>query len=64
MRNPAPTLILWGGQDRFLETHVARASLQQCDNARLEILPDATHWLHLEHPDRVTALIRHHLSTA
>jgi len=63
-RNPVHTLVLWGGQDSFLEQHLARASLEHCDNARLEVLPDATHWLHLEHPDRVTALIRHHLDPA
>jgi pimeloyl-ACP methyl ester carboxylesterase len=60
-RNPVPTLVLWGEQDSFLEQHVARASLKQCDDGRLEILPDATHWLHLEQPERVTALIRGHL---
>ncbi len=60
-RNRVHTLILWGANDAALETQVARASLEQCDRGRLEILPDATHWLHLEHPERVTALILHHL---
>lgn len=60
-RNRVHTLILWGANDAALETQVARASLEQCDHGRLEILPDATHWLHLEHPERVTALILHHL---
>jgi pimeloyl-ACP methyl ester carboxylesterase len=63
-RNSVPSLVLWGGQDSFLEQHVAHASLKQCDEARLEILPDATHWLHLEQPERVTALIRDHLEPA
>jgi pimeloyl-ACP methyl ester carboxylesterase len=61
-RNPVPTLVLWGGRDCFLEQHVAQASLKQCDDARLEILPDATHWLHLEQPEKVTTLIRRHLA--
>ena len=56
-----PTRILWGGKDSFLESHVARASLEQCEQGALEILEDATHWLHLEQPERVTERILDHL---
>jgi pimeloyl-ACP methyl ester carboxylesterase len=50
-----PTLVLWGEKDTFLEHHVARAGLGQCDNGQLSIIPGATHWLHLEEPERVNA---------
>lgn len=60
-RIAAPALVLWGGEDGFLEEHVAHASVAQCDDARLEILADATHWLHLEQPERASALILDHL---
>lgn len=50
-----PTLVLWGGKDSFLECHVARSSVDLCNEGRLVVLDDATHWLHLEEPERVTA---------
>ncbi len=50
-----PTLVLWGERDSFLESHLARAALGRCDRGRLVTLPDATHWLHHEEPERVGA---------
>ncbi len=52
-----PVLILWGAQDQFLGNHLAEASLSRCDQGRLTLLPNATHWLHHEEPDRVSAEI-------
>ncbi len=52
-----PTLILWAGDDRFLERHVAEAGLALCDDGRLVIVDGASHWLHLEQPARVNAEI-------
>ena len=52
-----PTLILWAGEDRFLERHVAEAGLALCDDGRLEIVGGATHWLHLEQPERINRRI-------
>lgn len=62
-RVQASTLILWGGRDRFLGRHMAEESLTWCDEARLEVVEDATHWLHLEEPDRVSNAIIGHLKT-
>lgn len=56
-----PTLVLWGAEDSALELSVARASLKLCDDARLEVLADASHWLHLEEPDWVAGLVLDHL---
>ena len=50
-----PTLILWGGEDSFLERHVAEAGLALCDNGRLVVVDGASHWLHLERSDRINA---------
>lgn len=56
-REPArlspPTLILWADDDRFLERSVAEAGLALCDDGRLEMVEGASHWLHLEQPERV-----------
>ena len=66
-RHPAPpaandrvralALVIWGAADRFLSLALARASAELCDDARLEILDGATHWLHLEQPERVNRLL-------
>lgn len=60
-RVTVPTLILWGSEDSAVEERVARASLEQCDDCRLEVLEGASHWLHLEQPVRVNQLILSHL---
>ena len=52
-RVAAPTLILWGARDAFLERGLAQASAGLCDRARETYLEDAGHWLHRERPDRV-----------
>ncbi len=54
--NP-PTLILWAGDDSFLERHVAEAGLALCDDGRLEIVEGASHWLHIEQPERINPRI-------
>ncbi|MGQ4877092.1 alpha/beta fold hydrolase [Billgrantia sp. LNSP4103-1] len=51
------TLILWGERDSFLETHLARAALEMCDDARLEVVPGTTHWLHHEAPTQINAML-------
>ena len=52
-----PTLILWAGDDTFLERHVAEAGLALCDDGRLEIVEGASHWLHIEQPERINARV-------
>lgn len=52
-----PTLILWADNDVALETHVAEMALEACDDGRLEIIPDVTHWVHHEEPDHVNNAI-------
>ena len=56
-RISTPTLIVWGAQDRFIIREAAQMSLEYCDDARLEYIEDATHWVHLEEPQRVNQLI-------
>jgi pimeloyl-ACP methyl ester carboxylesterase len=59
-----PTTLIWGARDGFLRRELAPASLAYCDDGRLEVLEDATHWLHHEEPERVNALIRDALTAA
>lgn len=50
-----PVLILWGEDDRFLETAMARESLAFCTGGRCVTLPGISHWIQHEAPERVTA---------
>jgi len=48
-----PTLVCWGANDEFLLESLASDSVQFCEDGRLVVLDDATHWLHHECPERI-----------
>jgi pimeloyl-ACP methyl ester carboxylesterase len=52
-----PTLVIWGAKDRFLGKEMAQPSINRCEDGRLVILEEATHWVQHDEPDRVSALI-------
>lgn len=52
-----PTLLVWGKQDQFLSYQMARSSIEMCENGRLIIIEDATHWLHHEKAEQVNKLL-------
>jgi pimeloyl-ACP methyl ester carboxylesterase len=52
-----PTLIVWGARDHFLGVEMAQPSVELCDDGRLELLEEATHWVHHEEPERVNQLM-------
>lgn len=47
------TLVVWGTKDPYLLPGMAERSVDFCPNGRLERIPDATHWLQHEVPERV-----------
>jgi epoxide hydrolase 4 len=54
----APTLVIWGERDRFLGQELAEPDQDDVPNlARVERLPDASHWVHHDEADRVTQLL-------
>lgn len=53
-----PTLVLWGSQDRFLRTSMARESVAYCRAGRAVLVEDATHWIHRERPGMVADRLR------
>ncbi len=67
LRNPAsrqpsvritvPTLLIWGARDQFLKREMAQPSIDFCDNGRLVLLENATHWVQHEEAQRVIELI-------
>ena len=52
-----PTLIVWGARDRFLGQEMLEPSLGMCDVGRAEVLPEATHWVQHDEPERVNRLL-------
>lgn len=49
-----PTLMLWGMKDVALSYRMARLSLDYCDDGKLVIFEDATHWVQHEEAYAVT----------
>jgi len=56
-RVDVPTRIIWGGRDRFIGRDLARESAGLCEQGRLVLLEEATHWVQHEEADRVTSLL-------
>jgi pimeloyl-ACP methyl ester carboxylesterase len=54
----APTLVIWGQEDHYLGTELAEPDHDDVPNLdRVERLPDASHWVHHDEPERVTQLL-------
>ena len=54
----APTLVIWGQRDRYLNEDLAEPEHDDVPNLdRVERLPDASHWVHHDAHERVTQLL-------
>jgi pimeloyl-ACP methyl ester carboxylesterase len=54
----APTLVIWGQRDRYLGPELAEPDRDDVPNLdRVARLPDASHWVHHDEPERVTQLL-------
>ena len=56
-RISVPTLMIWGVLDKYLGLEMAQESIDLCDDGRLELIAEATHWVQHEEPERVNHLI-------
>ncbi|KAF1581862.1 UNVERIFIED_CONTAM: Epoxide hydrolase 3, partial [Eudyptes pachyrhynchus] len=55
---PAPTLLLWGTHDAFLDPRLApHLRRRLCPTARLRLLPGASHWLPEDQPRPLARLM-------
>jgi len=54
---PAPVRVIWGDRDAFLDRGHAEAALALCDRGETFHIPEATHWVQHEEPDRVNRLL-------
>jgi pimeloyl-ACP methyl ester carboxylesterase len=57
LRTSVPTLILWGLKDAALTQRMARPSVDYCDDGKLILFPDDTHWVQHESADEVNRLL-------
>lgn len=53
----ADTLVIWGEQDVALRVEMAEPPADLVPNARVEYLPDASHWVQVDRPERVNELL-------
>jgi epoxide hydrolase 4 len=54
---PAPTMVIWGMLDRHLGSELAEPASEWVPNLRMERIPDATHWVQHDAPERVNELL-------
>ena len=60
-RVQAPTLVLWGENDRIVPVSAGERIADAMPNARLEVIADAGHLPHIEKPDAVIPLLQQHM---
>jgi pimeloyl-ACP methyl ester carboxylesterase len=53
----AQVLVIWGECDRFLMASMAEPPTELVPNVRVELLPEVSHWVHHDEPERVNALL-------
>ena len=56
-RVSVPTHIIWGRQDIALDFSLVQPSLALCDQGRLTVFDDASHWVHLDQAGAVNRLL-------
>lgn len=56
-RVTVPTLLIWGARDAFLGREMAEPSIELCDDGRLVVIEEATHWVQHEESGRVNELL-------
>lgn len=52
-----PTLLIWGAEDRFLSCEMAEPSIALCEQGKLVLIEEATHWVQHEEAERVNQLM-------
>jgi pimeloyl-ACP methyl ester carboxylesterase len=57
-RVSAPTVVIWGSEDRLLPVAHAQRWHELIEDARIELIADAGHLPHIEQPQRVVEILR------
>ena len=58
----APTLVIWGDRDTALGSELAEPEARWVKDVRVVHLPEATHWVQHDDPERVNELLMEFLS--
>lgn len=53
----APTLLVWGREDRFIPLEWALITLRGIENARLDVIPHCGHWVQVDARDAFERLV-------
>lgn len=61
LRVDTPVLVIWGDRDPYLLPSGLEGLEAYAPNSRVVHIPEATHWVTLEHPQRVESLVREFL---
>ncbi|WP_437803740.1 alpha/beta fold hydrolase [Sorangium sp. So ce693] len=56
-RIDAPTLVIWGEHDRYLGSELAEPDPALVPNARVARVPDASHFVHYDRPEKVNQIL-------
>jgi pimeloyl-ACP methyl ester carboxylesterase len=59
----APTLVIWGERDKHLGAELAEPDRKWVPDLRVERLPEASHWVEHDAPDRVNELLTEFLQS-
>lgn len=59
----APTLVVWGDKEQHLNAALADPPEGWVSNARVVHIPEASHWVHHDAPEKVAALLIEHFAT-
>jgi epoxide hydrolase 4 len=57
-----PTLVVWGDRERHLDAALAVPPPDWVSSARVVHIPEASHWVHHDAPDKVAALLIEHFA--
>jgi pimeloyl-ACP methyl ester carboxylesterase len=63
-RIAAPTLVIWGEDDRWIPAERGRELARRIPGARLELLPAAGHLVQEDQPEELARLLAAHLSSS
>jgi pimeloyl-ACP methyl ester carboxylesterase len=61
---PAEVLVIWGERDIHLGKEMAQSDPRLVPHVRVVMLPDASHWVQHDEPERVSTLLTEHFSVA
>jgi epoxide hydrolase 4 len=56
-RVDTPTLVIWGDQDRYLGRELAEPDRAWVPEVRVERIPQASHWVQADAPERVNQMM-------